>query len=118
MTPPPSAPPSPLDHNSLPSRQSNAYSVPPMSPTNTSPASVEVTPLITGYGVLNFHTTLPLSASVAYTQPAQVEGGSSFPKASSGWAWSLADHGWYIGVLRVFSTGCRVTVAHQSTAPV
>src|SRR5690242_10983115 len=118
MTPPPSAPPRPLDHSTLPFRESNAYRVPPMSPANTSPASVEVTPLMTGYGALNLHATLPLSALVAYTQPAQLEGGSSFPNASSGWVWSLADQGSYIRESRVFSTGCRVTVAHQSTAPV
>src|SRR5690242_3000155 len=89
-----------------------------MSPTNTSPPAVDVTPLMTGLGALNFHATAPLSASVAYTQPAHVDGGSSLPNNSLGLDASFADHAWYMAELRVFSGACRVTVLHQSTAPV
>src|SRR4029077_7922633 len=84
-----------------------------MSPKNTRPPAVGVTPLISGNGALNCHFCAPVSASVAVIQPAQSLGSSWVPKP-----FVAPLHGVPAGDFARSSTDIRCTVVHQSTSPV
>src|SRR4029079_7214525 len=110
MTPPPAAPGSSARQRTLPLAASNAYACLSMSPANTTPPLVGVTPDSTGAPARKRHFTCPVSASVAISHTAQFA--SRLPNCA---ARSVPVH-----VSPGFLASCdgsSVMVTHQSTVP-
>src|SRR5579862_6957920 len=83
MTPPPIGADVASRHSTAPVSASSASTSPLRSPVKTKPPAVGVTAATSGVGDLYFHFTLPLSASIAVSQPPHFSTGSFRPNGCS-----------------------------------
>src|SRR4051812_27406688 len=113
MTPPPIALLVGDRQRTLPVRPSSAKTSPPISPENTSSDAVAVTPPRRGVDERYFQMTFPLSASIAESQPFQLDFGSKWPKAALGSSEPVQA---LAGLPFRVSRRCSFTEEHQSTA--